>query len=820
MKINVLSLIAMLLISNAAVLFILPINADENQPQWPTSWILYDIDTTENGPSDDFRDVKNAYYNKDDNYLYFRLECYGFPNFANYPKARYKIFIDIDDPHNMGRSGGTVYDAEYLIFVEDSSPSQGDGIGDVYLLNDVNNNGTIRDDWLNYLITPGPILDDNIAGYRIDGNCIDLYVRQTSISSPIYSYFTWATDNVDPNFDSSPDIDRSNNYWNENLAKADISIEKKASKETVYSSESYSYIIDVKNHGPNGAYNINVTDFLDPDVNFIKATPDEKGNNGLSYWWIFSSLGVDESRKITISVDANTIGVVNNTVYVYSNTYDPVLGNNEATVYITVIESFPVANFSWSPISPYEGVLVSFVDESTSFDELASWSWDFGDGGISNIKNPLHTYNYNGTYTVNLTVIDEDGSSDFISHDITVLDQAPFANFSWSPISPYEGELVLFVDESTSFDEIVSWSWDFGGLGNSSDQNPSFMFMKNGVYTVNLTIIDDDGSSDFISHNVTILYPSPGGGGVGYSGVTNLLPVADSNGPYYAFIGEEIEFNGTGSYDKDEGGKSIIQYDWKFFEGDNWHLNIGAKPKYIYNETGIYNVTLRVTDDEGSISVNKTTATITKPNLPPTNIIISGEVKGHQYISYPYDISASDPDGENITYTINWGDGSDDKSNSISNGIIYTINHIWNAPGDYSITVYAADEQDAQSDEVTINVLIDIIYVKDIGYLIDYDSDGTYDKFYSNKTKKETTTEKLNDGKHLINDDDDKDWEWIYNPDTDTLETYYYGEETDLTLFYLILIFILLCLITIILVIYKKKKKKEIQSETITSTQP
>jgi hypothetical protein len=289
------------------------------------------------------------------------------------------------------------------------------------------------------------------------------------------------------------------------------------------------------------------------------------------------------------------------------------------------------------------------------------------------------------------------------------------------------------------------------------------------------------------------------------------LPIADANGPYFGFIGEEIEFDGTASHDNDEDGETIIQYDWKFFDEDTWHLDLGATPKYIYYASGVYNVSLSVLDDEGSSSVNTTTVTITQANLPPTNVIIIGEVNGHQNISYTYDINATDPDGDNITYTVNWGDGNSDISDSIASEEIYTVNHIWTAPGQYIVTVSAEDELGAQTDEA-ITVLIDILFVKDIGYLIDYDSDGTYNKFYSNKTGKETITEKLDDGRYLINDDDDDKWEWIYDPDTDTLENYIYGEETDLTLWYLIIILILIVLITLLLLLYRKKKKKETPS--------
>jgi hypothetical protein len=41
-----------------------------------------------------------------------------------------------------------------------------------------------------------------------------------------------------------------------------------------------------------------------------------------------------------------------------------------------------------------------------------TWAWDFGDGGMSTLQNPCHTYNAtSGTFTIELTVTDSTGTS-------------------------------------------------------------------------------------------------------------------------------------------------------------------------------------------------------------------------------------------------------------------------------------------------------------------------------------------------------------------------------------------------------------------------
>jgi PKD repeat protein len=63
------------------------------------------------------------------------------------------------------------------------------------------------------------------------------------------------------------------------------------------------------------------------------------------------------------------------------------------------------ANFTASPIFGRAPLTVTFTDKSTS--NVWDWYWDFGDGSSSTQKNPVHTYQTNGQYSVSLRVADE-----------------------------------------------------------------------------------------------------------------------------------------------------------------------------------------------------------------------------------------------------------------------------------------------------------------------------------------------------------------------------------------------------------------------------
>ncbi len=76
-----------------------------------------------------------------------------------------------------------------------------------------------------------------------------------------------------------------------------------------------------------------------------------------------------------------------------------------ATATVTIGTSL-AANFTCSGNA--SELTVIFSDSSTGTPE--AWSWDFGDGGASSAKDPVHTYTADGSYLVTLTVSNQGGS--------------------------------------------------------------------------------------------------------------------------------------------------------------------------------------------------------------------------------------------------------------------------------------------------------------------------------------------------------------------------------------------------------------------------
>jgi uncharacterized repeat protein (TIGR01451 family) len=308
-------------------------NVDESQPSWPTLWIPVDADPAEISGSNIYRDIKFTYYFFNNYYFFARFECYGTPDFNN-TDSRYKLFIDTDNPHNMGISGSKVYESEFLLFIEDSSKLGADGIGDIYLLEDLDNNGFISDDWPDYVNTPGRITDTSIADYRIVGNCLDLYVRLNEINNIINSYITWATDQADPNLDAAPNIDRSDCFWNMELLKADMSIMITDDGYSVYPGDSFTYSLNITNYGPSEAHNINIIDNLPSEISYNFSDPAPNSISSNSYLWVIPSLDPGCSMIINLGVNVNddANGSIFNTAQVISDLYDPMPGNNQFTI--------------------------------------------------------------------------------------------------------------------------------------------------------------------------------------------------------------------------------------------------------------------------------------------------------------------------------------------------------------------------------------------------------------------------------------------------------------------------------------------------------
>jgi len=147
------------------------------------------------------------------------------------------------------------------------------------------------------------------------------------------------------------------------------------------------------------------------------------------------------------------------------------------------------------------------------------YKWDWGDGTYSEWLGPVpsgqthvayHSWSQWGLYKIRVKAKDVYGGESNWSEEKWVYVRL-LSGFSVSP-SAYSqpSQTVYFNDQSKSYYNIVSWTWDFGDGNFSYAQNTSHTYGADGVYTVTLTVTDSMSFSNVSSQLVYIDSVQPG----------------------------------------------------------------------------------------------------------------------------------------------------------------------------------------------------------------------------------------------------------------------------------------------------------------------
>jgi gliding motility-associated-like protein len=137
--------------------------------------------------------------------------------------------------------------------------------------------------------------------------------------------------------------------------------------------------------------------------------------------------------------------------------------------------------------------LIAFTNNSTSFTQVVSVEWNFGDGTSPIIaNNPTHTYTTAGDFTVTQKVTALDGC--MVTNTQTIrIGTKPFAGFFTS--NTCNTNFVSFTDTSTNAVGVINnWFWDFDNAGiTSTAQSPSTTYTLGGPKTIKFIVKTVEG---------------------------------------------------------------------------------------------------------------------------------------------------------------------------------------------------------------------------------------------------------------------------------------------------------------------------------------
>lgn len=330
-----------------------------------------------------------------------------------------------------------------------------------------------------------------------------------------------------------------------------------------------------------------------------------------------------------------------------------------------IIISNPQANFSISDTLKCTNNQLGFTNQSTG--RTLQYAWNFGDGGTSDVQDPSRSYTTEGRYTVSLTVTDDFGCTNTRTDDSLVRIADPVAAFSLSDSGsncpPFVAVMYPLIANHTSL------LWDFGDGSFSAIDTPSHYYNTAGNYDIKLTVngygncnamasyrviiggprgtIDYQplrlcapGQASFIGHteNTTTFIWDFGDGTIQTSADSTAVHIYETPGSYLprllmrdsvgctvpimgdsqivvsqvtAAIGSlpnaycdsaTVAFSNNSLLHQDVASA----YSWNFGDGDTSN---NASPVHHFDAPGNYNVSLRVTTQNGCVD---TTSTLVK----------------------------------------------------------------------------------------------------------------------------------------------------------------------------------------------------------------
>ncbi|MGP1385996.1 MAG: cadherin domain-containing protein [Thainema sp.] len=327
-------------------------------------------------------------------------------------------------------------------------------------------------------------------------------------------------------------------------------------------------------------------------------------------------------------------------------------------------------------------------------------------------------YEFASNYTIDVQVTDSAGNTDTESVNIALNDinEAPaiapnqvFNVDENSPVDTVFGDVVAADPE----EDALTWTILSGNPDNDGDSTGAFSINANGElvvadrddlnfeayptsYTLQVQVSDGEFSdTEAITVNVNNVNEPP------LIPVGQVLTVIENsaNGTVVGDVvatdpeGDNITAwtinNGNRDVDGDGTRAFAISNTGQITVADAGDLNFEVQPTFV--------LLVAATDANGAVGTRNVTVNLTDANDPPANLLLQ---PGTLRLSgQPYRLNGSfvDPDpADTHTVTINWGDGSSSTLDLPAGDVDFeNISHIYDDPGNYSISVQVTDEDGA-----------------------------------------------------------------------------------------------------------------------------
>jgi len=334
---------------------------------------------------------------------------------------------------------------------------------------------------------------------------------------------------------------------------------------------------------------------------------------------------------------------------------------------------------------------VGSSDNHPDFPDSATFEWFF----ITDVVVRLYgmevefTFVEPGIYDVKLTVTDPSGINSAIDNmKIRVRDvEPPFAD-AGENITVDDRQLVSF-DGTGSDDnvQIVTAHWEFyldEELVNITGITQRYTFPAPGVYEVTLTVYDGDGQFDIDELTVTVL------------DVTS--PIADAGEVLERNEDVEITLNGELSFDD----VAIVSFQWRIYFDDELIDELeGKKVPYTFTEPGLYDITLRVTDEVGLFSEDTVQYGIIDVTTPVA------EAGGDKTVDEKVTVPITGEESSDNVGIVSWDwTIAAELGGPTIRRTTESFDYVFSIPGVYTITLICTDREALwDSDAFTITVL-------------------------------------------------------------------------------------------------------------------